>query len=239
MVILLIKATVSNSHNVFIYMVGGICLAASIGIHTWHATTAIYTKSIFGACGNIPDPLIAILWFGCLWTLNTFLSGCFLVAIYTHHRRNSSPIYESFLKDGMFFFLLITASNIITPCLVTSAVLGVNSSIIFDIDWALQCMLITLQLSHSCNIRKGRSNFSQSLSNQYNIRESQIGHTSVSHSNHDKGNTDPWEEYANSVRMEVLAQDKPHVLKELTVASKPGRPNSIEPLTEVKNPFET
>ncbi|KAK9765203.1 hypothetical protein K7432_006659 [Basidiobolus ranarum] len=142
---------------------------------------------------------------------------------------NHSPIYKSFLKDGMYFFLLITVSNIITPCLVVKAVLGENSSILFDVDWAIQCTLITLQLSYSFQIRQGKSNFSQSASIHHStqLEYDFKGVTSIPNNitapEYDK--TEPWEGYGE-ISMEILTQ--PNKVEPIT--SK-RRDTSEEPLT--------
>ncbi|ORX90093.1 hypothetical protein K493DRAFT_357269 [Basidiobolus meristosporus CBS 931.73] len=243
MIILLIKATVSNQHHVVIYAVGGVCLAASIALHSWHAITAVYTRSVFGACGNVPDPLIAILWFSCLWTLNAFLSGCFLTVIYKHHRRKKSPVYKSFLKDGMWFFLLITVSNIITPSLVIRGVLGENSSILFDVDWAIQCVLITLQLSHSSKFRQGQSNFSHSLSVPPELEGPPAGlfpktvtATTLGKPKNDKA--EPWEDYLIEIPLEEVAQYKATIIQE-QIDSGQKRSTSEEPLTHPSQTYRT
>jgi len=159
-IILTIKAYAGTNRNKLIPVVGALCIAGSIGVHTLHVVNSIneYVKSPFGACGNIPNFVITVIWFAILWFMNMFLTICFCFVIHRHSKFNKSPLFVSLLADGMVYFFLITASNIITPVLILFAVLGANTSIIFDIDWAIQSFLITQQLLNSSSARDAANN---------------------------------------------------------------------------------
>ncbi|KAL1914466.1 uncharacterized protein VTP21DRAFT_8849 [Calcarisporiella thermophila] len=152
--ILMIKAYASYNRKIFIPIITGLLMAGSIVVHFLHNAQAVYFKSPFGGCSNIPNLPLVMMWFGFVWAQNAFLNIMFCIKIF-FVRKNA--IYRSLIRDGMLYLLLLTLSNIITPVLIYYQALGDESTILFDIDLILACLLITLHLWNCASMRSGGS----------------------------------------------------------------------------------